>query len=616
MKNIIVLLYLGLNSCVFAQNYNFKWNSISDQELKFTKVNFDEDAEAVILYEKGMMNIDNQYYVLNVRRRIKLLNEKGLDEANVKFEYYAKEGIEKVSQLKARIYAPNSNAKSIELSNKDFTDVAQNRAWNEISFTLPNAQIGSIIEYEYTLTSKHNWSIDAWHFQHELPTLQSEFDFSQNTSSIQYVSILIGEQMNQKYGNRHPDKVWSIANIPSINKVKFLYNPKDQVEGLRLQAKGYFGYKEDFYKNEPEYKTILDTWPNLIREHLKRIETFKSNAITKEVANQISNGSNESETLQNILKYFNSTFRWDNFYSITPEKTFGNVWKDKSGNQADLNYLLNEVLKYKGIKATLVIFSPRQDGRLLLSYPYIYQFKAMNNFVELKNGEAMLIDASRSNFHKINFAPIENYNQRFLLLDNNINSFFISINQPISELNIREDYRGQYQKTFSRTATFSGDFSTNWVDEHFRISNVDATINTEKNEQQAEGNTRITHKSSDVVGKISSIFNPLKTLINEYNFFEGKRYHDIEFQFPFYINYEIYYELAEGQKVSLTNFKQEFSNNSGMKYYQNGVVKNNKLVLTYQLLIPKSIFEGKETPEIKSFFDRLQQLSDQRLSVN
>ncbi|WP_154662294.1 hypothetical protein [Vaginella massiliensis] len=216
-----------------------------------------------------------------------------------------------------------------------------------------------------------------------------------------------------------------------------MYNQTDQLESLRLHAKGYIGYKNDFYGKETEYKTLFDTWPNLIREYKKSLETYKSSVVAKSIMQKIANGNDEKETLQYVLLYFRDNFSWDKFLSISPEKTFEQLMIDKSGNQADLNLSLHEALAAKDIQASLVLFSPRQYAWVLFNYPYRKQFKSMNNFVMLKNGENTLIEDSRISYTMFYFAPIEKYNQRFLVVNNESDSPFLTTKQTLSELNVR-----------------------------------------------------------------------------------------------------------------------------------------------------------------------------------
>lgn len=596
MKNFSIIIILMGMIYSNAQINNYQWNKISDEEKNFSQVKFEPDANGVILFEKGILNISHTDFSLNVKRRIKILKENGLELAQVKIPYYSYEGIESISQLKAKIYDPSNQV--TELSKNDFTNLQRNRAWSDITFSLPNAKVGSIIEYEYTLNSKQIASIDAWYFQHNLPTLVSEFNFyTSQASSIQYVSILIGEYVNKKYAKRHPDNVWRIENVPSLESIKFMYNPKDQAEGIRLQAKGYLREKQGYYQGEPEYVSMMATWPSLIKEHLLSIETYKSSSVVKEISNQIANADSEEKTLQNVLTYFQKNFIWDNFYSIYPEKTFRKLMDDKSGNQADINFLLNEVLKNKGIKSTLTIFSPRQDARIFLTYPFIKQFKSMNNFVELKNGEAFLIDASRINLYKKNFAPIENYNHRFLLLNSSLDAPFITINQPISEVTIKEDITNQ---SSNKVITYNGYVNSDWIENVFSLENL-----SNKDEKKAEGNTRITTKNQ-TISNTSQLANPFKKLLSNYIFSNESRYQDVEFSFPFYLNYTVIVDKSNHQIKN--DFKKELNSKIGLKYYQDASIKSDKIYLSYQLLIPKGIFESKDYKELKNFFDKLQNL--------
>ncbi|WP_068598191.1 hypothetical protein ACF3NR_09835 [Vaginella massiliensis] len=77
----------------------------------------------------------------------------------------------------------------------------------------------------------------------------------------------------------------------------------------------------------------------------------------------------------------------------------------------------------------------------------------------------------------------------------------------------------------------------------------------------------------------------------------------------------MYIDLEPNEKVNLQQVKKEISSPVGLKYFQNGIINNDKLILTYQLLIPEGLIEAKKTKEIKSFFDELLQIKNQIVEI-
>ncbi|MFV0197878.1 hypothetical protein OBK01_06650 [Empedobacter falsenii] len=83
MKIIFTLFFLLLTIFSNAQNKEFKLGKISQQEIAFNQAPFEKDADAVILSEEGKMDLIQSNYYLTVKRRIKILTEKGVDQANI-----------------------------------------------------------------------------------------------------------------------------------------------------------------------------------------------------------------------------------------------------------------------------------------------------------------------------------------------------------------------------------------------------------------------------------------------------------------------------------------------------------------------------------------------------
>ena len=79
MKKILLLLFIFTFTLSFAQNKDFKFGKVSDNEIKLTEVPFEKSANAVILYEEGKLDLSPSNYYLTVKRRIKILNEKGMN---------------------------------------------------------------------------------------------------------------------------------------------------------------------------------------------------------------------------------------------------------------------------------------------------------------------------------------------------------------------------------------------------------------------------------------------------------------------------------------------------------------------------------------------------------
>src|SRR5690606_32875333 len=311
-----------------------------------------------------------------------------------------------------------------------------NEYYNAKKFTFPNVKVGSIIEYEYTFTDQKLSFIDAWRFQHEYPTLYSSYQI-QNNTGLDYTSLMIGDKIVEYSKNKKNPNKWVLTGLPSYVSLDYLYNKKDMAERIVFQIRGY-NSSTGLFDSSSGYKDVIPDWGKLIDEINDNYKNYTSKSIGSEIADQIPNGKNQKETLQNVYQYFKENFRWNNFYGISPKQTNRETLKEKSGNSTDLNLLLNSVLNAKGLNSNLVLLSSRDNGKLVISYPYLGQFNYTVNLVSLDDNSNYLIDASNLNLD-LGFAPLRIYNHYGLLVDPK-NENFIAMKQQLSEFHSLQNY--------------------------------------------------------------------------------------------------------------------------------------------------------------------------------
>src|SRR5690606_10044704 len=104
------------------------------------------------------------------------------------------------------------------------------------------------------------YMIDAWSFQHDLPTLYSRYKI-QNKSSLDYTSLMIGEKTVQfsKQKNAKTLDEWVLTNLPSFKTLSFLYNPEDMAERIAFQLVGYYSNTGNAYGGYA-HKDAIKNW--------------------------------------------------------------------------------------------------------------------------------------------------------------------------------------------------------------------------------------------------------------------------------------------------------------------------------------------------------------------
>ena len=132
-------------------------------------------ASAVILYRQvdrddSAKTGSEQDYV-----RIKILTEEGRKYADVEIPYFREQG--NIVALRARTIRPDGSIAMFEGKAYDKTIVkARNVKYLAKTFTLPDVQVGSIIEYRYTEDMVENYVYNShWILSDELFTKQAKF---------------------------------------------------------------------------------------------------------------------------------------------------------------------------------------------------------------------------------------------------------------------------------------------------------------------------------------------------------------------------------------------------------------------------------------------------------
>lgn len=609
---IILFFFTHLNAQI---NPKTKWGEVSQAEIDYKQVSFEKEAPAVVLYEEGKTQIVGSFQT-HFYRRIKILDEKGIDVANQEMVYYSYKSLESFGSIKAQtINIENGKTVVYPVNKNDIYDTKINDYYSSKKFTFPNVKVGSIIEFEYNFNDEKLYFIDAWRFQHEYPTLYSSYKV-ENSMGLDYTSLMVGDKIVEYSKNKKDPNYWVLINLPSHTSLNFLYNPKDMSERIIFQLRGY-SKSSGAFGTTSMYEDVLSDWKNLNKELEDEYKGFTSKSIGVEIAASIPNGNDQKETLKNVYNYFKQNYRWNNYYGISAKISNREIQKVKSGNSTDLNLLLNSILSAKGFKTDLILLSSRNNGKIFTSYSYLGQFNYVINLVTLDDGSSCLIDASDMSFD-LGYAPLRDYNHYGLIVDSK-NENFILLNQPVSEFESLQVFSlkdGKYVLT--RTDKQNGYFKEEnkdlpkGISEYTAIENtVDILVNeTKRDTKESDNNnfrmTRVISESGSLANaEFIGIENPLRRIISEYKFEEKTRERALEFNFPFYYKTDAVVEIPDGYKAEVPqNFTvhNKISSNE-IIYFQKAEVKEGKVILHFEFYLGKSIFT-QNYAEIKSFFEK------------
>src|SRR3984957_16112838 len=224
------------------------WLPISQDELKMTSVPEAPGASAVILYRQvdrddNAKTGNEQNYV-----RIKILTEEGRKYADVEIPYFRDQA--NIVGLRARTIRPDGSIVMFEGKAYDKTIVkARNVKYLAKTFTLPDVQVGSIIEYKYTEDMAENYVYNSkWILSDELFTKQAKFSLRPNKDFALRWSWPIGLPAGVQPPKQEPASQlvkMEANNIPAF-QIEDYMPPENE-----LKYRVTFEYSESNAENDP-----------------------------------------------------------------------------------------------------------------------------------------------------------------------------------------------------------------------------------------------------------------------------------------------------------------------------------------------------------------------------
>jgi len=399
-----------------------KFGKISTADLKTRVYSIDSNASAVIIADIGSSEIAGNLkgwfsIVFKHFKRIHILSKKGYDLANVEILLYTEgNSMEKLENLKAHTYNLENGKvietrvdikKSVYRSSIDKNHIAQ-------KFAFPSIKEGSIIEYEYTISSDFIFNLQPWKFQGDQPVLWSEYEVSipdffyyvflqqgniKKTQTTRQQSFRVTDAGSVGHSTGEPfvagvnDYRMIMKNIPVLKEENFTSALDNHI------AKVEFQLAEFRYPLTP--KDVMGDWSDVC-ETLLKDENFggqlnKDNSwMNDELKIVLHNAINEEEKARNIYKYLQSNFACTNQNKLYTDQPLKNVLKSKQGSEAEINLLLVAMFRKAGIMADPMMLSTRSHGYAYANYPVMERFNYVVCYAKI-NDKIIYLDASKPN---------------------------------------------------------------------------------------------------------------------------------------------------------------------------------------------------------------------------
>jgi hypothetical protein len=200
---LLVLVFPGFARAQFQQP--------TGEELKMTADPKAPGAAAVYLYREEIT--DDYAHLHSFYERVKVLTEKGKELATVNIPYVT--GADKVTKIEGRTIHADGTVIPLTVKPDDLVDLkTKSYQINSMVFTLPNVEVGSILEYRYSYsgaTFAPTWWIQQPYFVHKAH-YSFHPDMSNTTSDLMYANrIASGEKVVKDKKNSF---TLDIADVP------------------------------------------------------------------------------------------------------------------------------------------------------------------------------------------------------------------------------------------------------------------------------------------------------------------------------------------------------------------------------------------------------------------
>ena len=366
---------------------------VSSDELKMTSEPLAPGVPAIILFrqvdrdDSGRPTVEDNYF------RIKILTEEGRKYANVEVPFL--KGMQDVVNVGARTIRPDGS--TVDFAGQVFDrELVKARGLKYLakSFTLPDVQVGSIIEYFYTLRLGEYMLFDShWILSSDLFTRKAQFSLrpSYMPYALRWSWHDLPPGADPKEGPDHIIRM-EASNIPAFQIEDYMPPPNE------LKSRVDFIYHVGFAEIDQE-----SFWKRVGKERNEQLEKFlgKQKAMEKAAAQIVSPNDTQEVKLRKIYdrvqQIRNTTYglrKTAQEQKREKEKPLENVeqvWKRGYGDTVQLTWLFLGLVRAAGFEAYGCWVSNRKE--YLFSPVTMQSAKLNSNVVLVKlNGKDLFLD--------------------------------------------------------------------------------------------------------------------------------------------------------------------------------------------------------------------------------
>ena len=652
MRVLFILLFI--TSIGFSQNYKF--GKVSMEELQETEHPKFKDANAAMLYRSHDTRFeyteDGGFYVITkVHERIKIYNKDGYEWANKSIPVYrTSSSRENMTGLDGVTYnIVDGKIDETKLRKDGEFKEELNKSVTLEKFTMPDIKDGSVIEYEYTVTSPFWGNINEIRLQESIPVNKAEVlfkapeYFGYRTHVRGWVPFNIDQgQRDRTMRYRATYKSSKSGTTNSYNSVTEEVTFKEKMYSVNLsdvapiESEAYSG-NLDNYTSSLKFELALTNFPGSGVKPLAGTWTDVSNTIYKsdnfgkelekskifksDLGNVLKGAVTEVDKTTAVFNFVKAKMTWNNYRGMYTDEGLKNAYKNSTGNSADINLMLVAMLREAGLNANPVLISTKKNGIPL--YPTTNGFDYVIAAVDA-DGSQILLDATDKNAQP-NLLDERLLNWQGRIVNSNGSSGWVALypekaaaQNSIISMDLNEDMSvsGNAKNRFTghkaipmrdKFVTSSDDKNESIIEDMYsntEISNVELKDEKEYSKPLTLGyNFTSSNTAEDVGGKI--LLNPLAHLATKENPFKSDtRQYPIEYDYARSNRYIVTVNIPEGYTIESLpeSMSMSLPENMGKYTYRLSNV-GNKLQLSVDFSIDSPVIPPSYYPDLKKFYN-------------
>ncbi len=633
---ILLIIFISISHHASSQRKTFIYGVVEPWEYEMVKYDKDPDAEAVVLFDIGKSYFEERNNSLELvfeqHRRIKILSVAGTDFAEIEIPYYRGKSItESVKEIRAITYnMTDGEVVRTSLDPSLAFDERINERWWVKKFVLPDVRPGSIIEYQYTLTSGDILGFRDWTFQDVIPTIYSEYETSmvpfytytfllQGARKFDIEESYAGTGFKKQFASiEYNDMIYvhGMKDIPAFTDEEFISSKEDYLMKIDFQL-------SKFTRNDGVEFNVLTTWEELSKELLKNeafgkfISKCESQA-SKLIDTKAYSTLSADDRIKAVTGYVRDNYKWNGSNDKMATKSAKEFISTKEGNAAEINLFLIGMLNAVGINTAPVLISTRSNGKIKSSVPFVESFNYVVACAALGT-ELVLLDGT-TRFLPTEVIPPKCINGRGLIVTKegetwcpvefselSTESREMNKSVDISDFSVNAEFKAGFDLFDGYTARQTWGDNRNSIEDYltgkgYETNLESININNFNNADEPYTFTADVNLPAEKIGGKIYISPFLSEVRSENPFKASSRTYPIDIVYPYREIFESTINIPEGYEIDYIPEGKSYMNDAyGLSLDVRAV--DNVVTIKLEYSLNKTIYDPSDYNRLKAFFN-------------